>query len=322
MTNILIVPEVTSEGKLRKISFELITAARVIGGDISVALVGSGVRGLAGELSSVGLSKLYVADSSDFNTSSSSSVAATIAAIADECGATVVLFGFTSFGRDISARLAARLDVGLVDDVTGFETGSDGGIVATKPLYAGKIISKCRLRNGVVQIFSVRPNTFPAAEAGQGTTAISDFPFASKPEGAKTTLLRKKETGDVDLREAQVIISGGRAVKGPDGFDPIRRIARRFGWAMGASRATVDAGWISHSYQVGQTGKTVNPKLYIACGISGAIQHLAGMQTSKVIVAINSDPEAPIFKMADFGIVGDIFTILPLLEAELAKILE
>ncbi|MEP0814370.1 MAG: electron transfer flavoprotein subunit alpha/FixB family protein [bacterium] len=323
MPKSLVVPEITAEGKIRKVGFELVSAAKSLDGNITAFMAGQGAHELAGIIGDAGVEKVYSLEDAPRTGITSAKIASALASVVNTEKPEVVLFGFTTFGRDISARLAAMFDCGLIDDATGLELGDDGRIVATKPLYAGKIVSKCRLRGTGMQVFSVRPNTFPAAELIGGKAVV--IPLEPVTDHAKDPVFksfRPKEAGEVDLKEAQVIISGGRAVKGPEGFEPIKRIARRFGWAMGASRATVDAGWIPHSYQVGQTGKTVNPKLYIACGISGAIQHLAGMQTSKVIVAINTDPEAPIFKIADYGIVGDIFTILPLLEDELAKVIE
>ncbi|MCD6118857.1 electron transfer flavoprotein subunit alpha/FixB family protein [bacterium] len=321
MAGTLIVAEVTNEGKSRKISYELIGAARAIDGDFAAIIFGKGAKDAAGELGSRGASKVYVVDDPALNTAASRSFAESVKKAIEAEGAGIVLFGFTSFGRDISGRLAAKLDAGLLDDVTAFEKEDDGRIIATKPLYAGKIISKCRLRGDGIQLFSIRPNNFPAADAGDGSCEIVEMQFDASSDSAVTKELRPKEAGMVDLIEAEIIISGGRGLKDADGFKPLRKMAERFGWAMGSSRAMVDAGHIEHSYQVGQTGKTVNPKLYIACGISGAIQHLAGMQTSKVIVAINNDPEAPIFQVADYGIVGDLFEIVPLLEEELAKAL-
>ncbi len=322
MAKVLIVAEVTAEGKLRKVSFELAGAAGVFGGDFAAVIVGKGSKGLAPQLAARGASKVYCIGDADFNSAAPGAIAEAIKSAVESEGASFVLFGFTTFGRDVSARLAAKLGCGLISDATALESDGDG-VIATKPLYAGKIISKCKAGGGgSVQIISIRPNNFmPADEKGGGAEAVElSCDFAA--EKAVTKELRAKEAGVVDLREAEVVISGGRGVKGPEGFEPIKKIATRFGWAMGASRATVDAGWIPHSFQVGQTGKTVNPKLYVACGISGAIQHLAGMQTSKVIVAINSDAEAPIFQLADYGIVGDLFTILPLFEEEVAKAVE
>ncbi len=321
MAKILIVAEVSNEGKLRKVGYELISAARAIGSDFAAVVIGKGASAVASELAARGASKVYAVDGESFNSSASSAIADALKnAVEAEC-ASVVIFGFTSFGRDISARLAARLDAGLLSDVTALEVDENGRIIATKPLYAGKIISKCALRGCSVSVISIRPNNFPPADFSSGTCEVVMLPTDDSSDNAITMELRPKAAGAVDLKEADVIISGGRGVKGPEGFEPLKKIATRFGWALGSSRAAVDSGWIEHASQVGQTGKTVNPKLYFACGISGAIQHLAGMQTSKVIVAINSDPEAPIFQLADYGLVGDLFTILPLLEEELAKAL-
>jgi electron transfer flavoprotein alpha subunit len=318
MAKTLIVAEVTNEGKLRKVSFELASAARAVGGDFAAVVIGAGAGAVAVDIAARGATKVYAVGGA-FNSAASSAIAGAIKTAVDAEGAQVVLFGFTALGRDVSSRLAAKLDAGLLSDVTALELDGDGRIVATKPLYAGKIISKCRLHGGGVSIISIRPNNFPPAGMTGGSCEIVELTADTHADNAVTKELRAKEAGAVDLKEADVIISGGRGVKGPEGFEPLRKVANRFGWALGASRAAVDSGWIEHAHQVGQTGKTVNPKLYFACGISGAIQHLAGMQTSKVIVAINSDPEAPIFQLADYGIVGDLFMIVPLLEEEIAK---
>lgn len=319
MSKSIIVAEVTNEGKLRKVSYELVSAARATGGDFAAVVIGNGATAVAQEIASRGATMVYTLEGGTFNTSASSAIADSVKSVIESEGADVAIFGFTAMGRDVSSRLAAKLDAGIIADVTALEI-DNGRIVATKPLYAGKIISKCALRSGFT-IISIRPNNFPPAESAGGSCEVVPLAVDASSGKVSTKELRPKASGAVDLKEADVIISGGRGVKGPEGFEPLRKVATRFGWALGASRAAVDSGWIEHTSQVGQTGKTVNPKLYIACGISGAIQHLAGMQTSKVIVAINNDPEAPIFQLADYGIVGDLFTIVPLLEDELAKVL-
>ena len=223
-------------------------------------------------------------------------------------------------GRDLAPRLAAMLGVGLASDCVSFEI-HDGRLVATRPIFAGKALAKVKL-GGDPQIATLRPNVLAAPEPDLGAAATVE-PIAAITDGvrAKVVEIAGVGEGEIDVAEADIIVSGGRGVAGPEGFAPVTSLAKTLGAAVGASRAAVDAGWIEHSHQVGQTGKTVTPNLYIACGISGAIQHLAGMKTSKVIVAVNKDPEAPIFKIANYGIVGDLFDVVPLLDKEFQALL-
>jgi electron transfer flavoprotein alpha subunit len=212
------------------------------------------------------------------------------------------------------------MGVGLASDCTALEI-ADGRLLATRPIFAGKALAKVKL-NGDPQMATVRPNVLAEPEPDAGAAAAVE-PMAPRAEGvrAKVVGIAGAGEGEIDVAEAEIIVSGGRGVAGPEGFAPVRSLAKTLGAAVGASRAAVDAGWIEHSHQVGQTGKTVTPNLYIACGVSGAIQHLAGMKTSKVIVAVNKDPEAPIFKIANYGIVGDLFEVVPLLEKEFKTLL-
>jgi electron transfer flavoprotein alpha subunit len=193
-------------------------------------------------------------------------------------------------------------------------------LVAVRPIYAGKALARVAL-NGEPQIATVRPNVLPVPEPDAGRKAAIEPIAAVGDARARVVEIAAASAGEIDVAEANIIVTGGRGVGGPEGFAPVRSLAKTLGAAVGASRAAVDAGWIEHAHQVGQTGKTVTPHLYIACGVSGAIQHLAGMKTSKVIVAVNKDPEAPIFKVANYGIVGDLFTVVPLLEKEFKALL-
>jgi electron transfer flavoprotein alpha subunit len=212
------------------------------------------------------------------------------------------------------------MGVGLASDCTALEI-ADGRLLATRPIFAGKALAKVKL-NSDPQMATVRPNVLAEPEPDAGAAAAVES-MAPRAEGvrAKVVGIAGAGEGEIDVAEAEIIVSGGRGVAGPEGFVPVRSLAKTLGAAVGASRAAVDAGWIEHSHQVGQTGKTVTPNLYIACGVSGAIQHLAGMKTSKVIVAVNKDPEAPIFKIANYGIVGDLFEVVPLLEKEFKTLL-
>jgi electron transfer flavoprotein alpha subunit len=228
----------------------------------------------------------------------------------------------TSRQRELMARLAARLGVGLAADVVGLKLDGDK-LVATRPIYAGKLLARVTWAKGP-WLATLRPNVFRPADAQPGRAAKIERIDVAVPE-AKMKLVERKEevsTGLPELTEAETVISGGRGMKGPENYVILEDMARVIGAAVGASRAAVDAGWRPHRFQIGQTGRTISPKLYLGFGVSGAIQHLAGMRTSKVIVAVNKDPEAPIFKIADYGIVGDLFEVVPALTQEFKKLLE
>ncbi len=226
----------------------------------------------------------------------------------------------TSRQRELMARLAARLGAGLAADCVAFER-ADGGLVATRPVYAGKLLSRVRWAAGPA-VATLRPNVFRPAEPVAGRSAAIERLALGGAAPAMQFVERREEaqTGLPELTEAEIVVSGGRGLKGPENFAILEEMAGVIGAAVGASRAAVDAGWKPHRFQIGQTGRTISPKLYIGCGISGAIQHLAGMRTSKVICAVNKDPEAPIFKIADFGLVGDLFEVVPLLTEEFRKL--
>ena len=322
--NVLVIAE-QRDGVLKKVAFEMLGAgaelAAALGGQVEAALLGSGLGELANTLAQYGAAKVYVADDEGLAVYSSEGYTDTLAALVGEVEPAVILIGATAMGKDLGPRLAARLGVGVASDCTAVEI--DGGrLLATRPIFAGKALAKVKL-NGDPQIATVRPNVLPAPEPDAGATATVE------PVTALTDTIRAVVVdivgageGEVDVAEAEIIVTGGRGVGGPEGFAPVRSLAKTLGAAVGASRAAVDAGWIEHAHQVGQTGKTVTPNLYIACGVSGAIQHLAGMKTSKVIVAVNKDPEAPIFNVANYGIVGDLFEVVPLLEKELQALLK
>ncbi len=321
--NVLIVAEQRG-GVLKKVALELLGVgaklAAGLGGQVEAALLGSGVGGLAGTLGQCGAAKVYLADDPALGTYSSEGYASTLAALIQQVQPAIVLVGATAMGKDLAPRLAARLGVGLASDCTAFDL-EGGRLLATRPFFAGKALAKVKLV-GDPQIASVRPNVqpVPAPDAGK-SAAVEAVPAAVGTVRARVAEVVAAGAGEIDVAEATVIVSGGRGVGGPEGFAPVSSLAKVLGAAVGASRAAVDAGWIDHGHQVGQTGKTVTPNLYIACGISGAIQHLAGMKTSKVIVAVNKDPEAPIFKVANYGIVGDLFVVVPLLEKEFKALL-
>ncbi len=228
----------------------------------------------------------------------------------------------TTRQRELMARVGARLGAGLSADSTGMAI-EEGKLVATRPIYAGKLLAKMTWAK-TPWLATLRPNVFRPAESQSGATAAVEKPAVSIPAASMTLVERREETstGLPELSEAEIVVSGGRGMKGPENFVILEDLAKVIGAAVGASRAAVDAGWRPHRFQIGQTGRTISPKLYLGFGISGAIQHLAGMRTSKVICAVNKDPEAPIFKIADYGIVGDLFEVAPLLTQEFKKLLE
>jgi electron transfer flavoprotein alpha subunit len=321
--NVLVIAE-QRDGVLKKVAFEMLgigaQLAAALGGQVEAALLGSGLTGLPDTLAQYGAAKVYIADDDSLAAYSAEGYTNTLAAFIGKVEPAIILLGATAMGKDLAPRLAARLGVGLATDCTALEI--DGGrLLATRPIYAGKALAKVKL-NGNPQMATLRPNVLPAPEPEAGATAmVEPVAAAAGTVRAKVVGLVGAGEGEIDVAEANIIVSGGRGVAGPEGFAPVRSLAKTLKAAVGASRAAVDAGWIEHGHQVGQTGKTVTPNLYIACGISGAIQHLAGMKTSKVIVAVNKDPEAPIFKIANYGIVGDLFTVVPLLEKEFKALL-
>ena len=321
--NVLVIAE-QRDGVLKKVTFEMLgvagTLAAGTGGSAEAVLLGAGVGGLANALAQHGASKVYVADDPTLAIYSSEGYANTLAALIGKAQPAIVLAGATAMGRDLAPRLAAKLGVGVASDCIAFEM-EGGRLLATRPIFAGKALARVKL-TGDPQVATVRPNVQPApAPDASKTATVEPTPAVAGTIRAKVVDIVGAGEGEIDVAEANIIVSGGRGVGGPDGFAPVRSLAKTLKAAVGASRAAVDAGWIEHAHQVGQTGKTVTPNLYIACGISGAIQHLAGMKTSKVIVAVNKDPEAPIFKVANYGIVGDLFEVVPLLEKEFKALL-
>jgi electron transfer flavoprotein alpha subunit len=317
MGKVLIIGELKN-GQLKGNIAELAAAARILGDNISGALVGKGSKEAAPGMGAYGVGEVFVLDG-DLPVYSSDGFAAALAPVVREGGYEFVVMMQSQFGRDLGARLAAKLGAGWISDVTGLSRDG-GGVVATKPLYAGKVISRIQFTGGDPNIVTLRPKIFEKAEPGSGDAMVKEL---APPEMlSQVTELQAKAEGQIDLKEADIIITGGRGVGGPEGFEPLREFAAEVGCALGASRAAVDAGWIEHSHQVGQTGKVVNPQLYIACGVSGAIQHLAGMQTSKVIVAINNNDNAPIFNIADYGLVGDLFEVVPELKKQILTLHE
>ena len=319
MANVLAVTE-QRDGALRKTSREVVWAARqladAMGGTVDALVMGaSGVDAAGAKLGEVGADRVLVAEDASFAKYSPDGYAGTVAGVAKAGGYGAVLVAATAAGKDLAPRIAARLDAPLASDVTGVEIAG-GKVAATRPVYAGKAIQRLRV-DAPLAVVSLRPNAFaPGSAAKAGAVSKATAVAASR---VTVREVKAAEQGRLDVAEASVVVSGGRGLKGPEHFALIEGLAKALGGAVGASRAVVDAGWRPHAEQVGQTGKTVSPQLYVAVGISGAIQHLAGMKTAKVIVAINKDKDAPIFQVADYGIVGDLFEIVPRLTEEIAK---
>ena len=320
--NILIVAE-EREGTLRKVAYELVTVAnamaRELGGAMEACVLGNGVAACADSLAQTGVTQVYCADSPALQHFAPEVFAATLADVIRQAAPAAILFGATGWGKELGARVAAKLDLGVVADCVAFQV-EGGTLVFQRPIYAGKAIATVRAK-ALPVIASMRPNIFPPAPLGDARAPVQAVAVSAVAARSQVIEKVKKEAAAVDLAEAKVIVSGGRGAKSTEGFVPIHELAKILGAAVGASRAAVDAGWIDYSTQVGQTGKTVAPQLYIALGISGAIQHLAGMSSSKVIVAVNKDPDAPIFQAADYGIVADMFDVLPVLNEELKRVL-
>jgi electron transfer flavoprotein alpha subunit len=288
-----------------------------------VLALGPGAGGCAGELAAAGADLLLAAEAAHLALYAPEAYAATLAAAARERDATVVLAAGTLMGRDVAARATAKLQTACLSDLIEVEVAQDGALRGKRPVYSGKAYARVAIPRSRPAVATLRPNVFPVM-TGDGARTIPVEPFAAAlPAEAlrvRSVRVERAASQELDVAEASIIVSGGRGLKDPANFSIVRDLAAALGGAVGASRAVVDAGWIPHAHQVGQTGKVVSPDLYVACGISGAVQHLAGMSSAKVIVAINKDPEAPIFKVADYGIVGDLFEILPPLTAEIRRL--
>jgi len=321
MAGILVFVE-QRDGQIRKASLEALSEAKRLaqakGMPVSAVLLGSGVSQLAASLGEWGAEKVFVADQPELAQYSPQAYAQAVAQAVAQAQPQAVFLGATALGRDLSGRLAAKLKVGCLPDVTALKWEGDT-LQAVRPVYSGKALATVDGGQAVPVVVTTRPNVF-AAQKSPTTAEVVSLPAVAVTGGYRVKEVVTSQGGELDVAEADIIVSGGRGLRGPENFSLIRELAKVLGAAVGASRAAVDAGWIDHAHQVGQTGKVVSPTLYIACGISGAIQHLAGMSSSKVIVAINKDPEAPIFKVADYGVVGDLFQVIPALTEEIRKL--
>lgn len=312
------------DGKIKQNAYETLTLAHKLAGShesVAAVIIGEGISSSTSELQGWGAEKLYVADDSSlkyYNTISYSSV---VEEAISSFQPDLLLAPASPMGRDFTPRLSARLDAGIVTDATDIKAEGDD-LITLKPMYAGKCLAEVKLQGSKMKIVTIRPNVFPAEKVGAGSASVETLtPSTSSEINLKTKEIRKGDSEKADLTEAARIISGGRAMGNGENFSILDSCAEVLGATVGASRAAVDSGYCPHTMQVGQTGKTVNPNLYIACGISGSIQHMAGMRTSKVIVAINTDPDAPIFSVADYGIVADLFEAVPLMTEKLKSIL-
>ncbi|MBL7175006.1 MAG: electron transfer flavoprotein subunit alpha/FixB family protein [Desulfobacteraceae bacterium] len=315
------------DGEIRKVSYELVSEGRrladSLGQELTTLLLGSGIKDKAVTFGHYGADKVLVADDPRLETYTTDAYVSVIGELVKANDPAILILGGSVQGRDLSARLAARLGVGMAQDCTVFSI-EDGNLVAIRPIYAGKAYAKMTYSDSWPQMATARPNVMTLNEPDESKSAeVIDATFSLDDSSLKTKVVDtvKDESGKVDLTEADIIVSGGRGMKGPENYNILEELADLIGATVGASRSAVDAGWRPHTDQVGQTGKVVSPNLYIACGISGAIQHLAGMSTSKVIVAINKDPDAPIFQKADYGVVDDLFKVVPPLTEEIKKIL-
>lgn len=312
----------TREGALRNVSFEAIAAAKKIsgGGEVVAVLLGEAVSEFGNELVAYGADRVITVEHPHLKSYTSDGYGQAFMAVVDQEQPEAIVFGHTAVGKDLSPKIASKLKTGLISDVTDIEGESDDAVFI-RPIYSGKAFEKVKLKEDGVVFITVRPNNIAPLEREERSGDVSSLSVdITNLRTIIKNVVRKSAEG-VDLSEAKVIIAGGRGVKSKEGFEPLQELADLLGGAVGASRGACDADYCDYSLQIGQTGKVVTPDLYIAAGISGAIQHMAGMSNSKVIVAINKDPEANIFKVADYGIVGDLFDVIPLLTEEFKKVM-
>lgn len=314
------------DGKVKKSSLEVLSEAKrradEMNMDVAAAIVGHNVEDSSSEVFRYGASKVFVLENTLLSHYSPSGFALALKVLIDEIKPAAVFFSATAMGKDLAPRLAASLGVSLATDCIRL-TVNDGKLEVVRPIYAGKVLATFSFKSSPLMA-SLRPNVFPLIDPldTKGELVKKDVAMAEDKVMDQVVERLKAEGTALDVTEAEIVVSGGRGMKGPENFDLLLELTSILPHsAVGASRSAVDAGWIDHQHQVGQTGKTVSPNIYFAFGISGAIQHLAGMSSSKVIVAVNKDPEAPIFKVADFGVIGDLFQVLPRLKEELKKIL-
>ncbi|TMI87124.1 MAG: electron transfer flavoprotein subunit alpha/FixB family protein [Bacillati bacterium ANGP1] len=313
-------------GRPRKITYELLgkasTLAQEAGGQVVALALGSGIADAAQDLAAHGAEVVRVADDPLLAQYTTDAYAAVIEPVLSVEEPFLLMIGSTAMGRDLAPRLAARLGAGIVTDCAAVEV-ADGAVVATRPVMTRKAIARVAFRGDGIRIAVVLPNIFAPPRPDPSRAAeVLPISVTLDPAAIRTQVLEVKAIAreTLPLTEADIIVSGGRGLRGPEHFGLLKELAQALGAAVGSSRPPVDSGWVPHDYEIGQTGKTVNPQLYIACGISGAPQHLAGMSGSRTIVAINKDPQAPIFSIASYGVVGDLFVVVPLLAEEVRRL--
>ena len=319
--------ETKEDGSAQNVGLELLNPGRMLadkqGGALVAVVIGNNVEESVKAASAHGADKVIVVEGEEYQLYTTDAYATALCTLVEKYGPTSMMIGATPHGRDLGPRVSCRLQTGLTADCTALDIDEESGNVAwTRPAFGGNLMATILCPDHRPQIGTVRPGVFKKSDAVAAAAEIIKEDIHVDAKDIRTQILEliKEADGEnVDLEGAEIIVSGGRGVGGPEGFEPVKALADALGAVVGASRAAVDAGWIAHAHQVGQTGKTVGPKLYIACGISGAIQHLAGMSGSDCIVAINKDPEAPIFDIADYGVVGNLFEVLPVLTEEIKK---
>lgn len=319
--------ETNEDGSAKNVGIELLTPGKMLaekqGGELAAVVIGHHVDKAVEDASKHGADKIYVVDGEEYAHYSTDAYTIALVKLVEKYGPTSLLIGATNHGRDLGPRVSSRLKTGLTADCTALDIDEESGNVAwTRPAFGGNLMATILCPDHRPQIGTVRPGVFKKSEETEAKANVISENIHVEAEKIRTRILeviQEMNADQVDLETAQIIVSGGRGVGSAEGFGLIRELAEVLGGTVGASRAAVDAGWIGHAHQVGQTGKTVGPKLYIACGISGAIQHLAGMSGSDCIVAINKDPNAPIFDAADYSVVGDLFDVIPVFIDEIKK---
>lgn len=319
--------ETCEDGTAKSVGLELLAPARTLaakqGGQVVAVVIGDQVTPAVEAAAAHGAEKIIVVEGAEYAHYTTDAYSIALCTLVEKYGPTSMMIGATPNGRDLGPRVSCRLNTGLTADCTALDIDEATGNVAwTRPAFGGNLMATIMCPDHRPQIGTVRPGVFKKAVVEGNTAEIIREDIHVSAEKIRTQVLevlKEMDNEKVDLENAEIIVSGGRGVGGPDGFETIRVLADALGATVGASRAAVDAGWIAHAHQVGQTGKTVAPKLYIACGISGAIQHVAGMSGADVIVAVNKDPDAPIFDIADYGVVGNLFEVLPILADEIKK---
>jgi len=319
--------ETNEDGTAKNVGIELLNPGKMMagkqGGKLVAVVIGCGVDAAVEAAATHGADQVIVVDGPEYKQYTTDAYAIALCTLVEKYGPTSMMIGATNNGRDLGPRVSCRLHTGLTADCTALDIDEESGNVAwTRPAFGGNLMATILCPDHRPQIGTVRPGVFKKSEPGANNAEIIKEDVHVDAKDIRTQvleLIQDLDSNKVDLEGAEIIVSGGRGVGGPEGFETIKLLADALGGVVGSSRAAVDAGWIPHSHQVGQTGKTVGPKLYIACGISGAIQHLAGMSGSDCIVAINKDPDAPIFDVADYGVVGNLFEVIPVLVDEIKK---